>query len=88
MSCARATARRSGSPGRSSSSTSSIVSQRERLLLAALAEGRRSTAELLDAAWSDVPAELRPVAAVSLRAHLDKLEDEGRLPAGVERPSW
>jgi len=61
--------------------------QRERLLLAALAAGRRSTAELLDAAWPDVPAELRPVAAVSLRAHLDKLEDEGRLPAGVERAS-
>jgi len=62
--------------------------RRERLLLAALAAGHRSTVELLDAAWSDVPAELRPVAAVSLRAHLDKLEEEGRLPAGVERPSW
>jgi glyoxylase-like metal-dependent hydrolase (beta-lactamase superfamily II) len=62
--------------------------QRERLLLAALAEGRRSTPELLDAAWSDVPAELRPVAAVSLRAHLDKLDDEGRLPADVERSTW
>lgn len=62
--------------------------QRERRLLAALAEGRRSTAELLDAVWADVPAELRPVAAVSLGAHLDKLEDEGRLPAGVERLSW
>jgi len=62
--------------------------QRERLLLAALDAGRRSTPELLDAAWSDVPAELRPVAAVSLRAHLDKLDDEGRLPADVERPTW
>jgi glyoxylase-like metal-dependent hydrolase (beta-lactamase superfamily II) len=62
--------------------------ERERLLLAALAEGRRSIAELLDAAWSDVPVELRPLAAVSLRAHLDKLEDERRLPAEVERPSW
>ncbi len=62
--------------------------ERERLLLAALAAGSRSTDELLDAAWPDVPAALRPVAAVSLRAHLDKLEDEGRLPAGVERPSW
>jgi glyoxylase-like metal-dependent hydrolase (beta-lactamase superfamily II) len=61
--------------------------QRERLLLAALAAGRRSTPELLDAAWSDVPAELRPVAAVSLRAHLDKLADERRLPSGVERAS-
>ncbi len=62
--------------------------ERERLLLAALAEGHRSIDELLQAAWSDVPAELRPVAAVSLRAHLDKLEDEHRLPADVERPSW
>jgi glyoxylase-like metal-dependent hydrolase (beta-lactamase superfamily II) len=62
--------------------------ERERLLLAALTEGRRSITELLDAAWSDVSAELRPVAAVSLRAHLDKLEDEHRLPADVERPSW
>jgi glyoxylase-like metal-dependent hydrolase (beta-lactamase superfamily II) len=61
--------------------------ERERLLLSALTAGGRSTAELLDAAWTDVPAELRPVAAVSLRAHLDKLEDEGRLPAGVERAS-
>jgi glyoxylase-like metal-dependent hydrolase (beta-lactamase superfamily II) len=61
--------------------------ERERLLLAALAAGCRSTAELLDSAWPDVPAELRPVAAVSLRAHLDKLEEEGLLPAGVERAS-
>jgi glyoxylase-like metal-dependent hydrolase (beta-lactamase superfamily II) len=61
--------------------------QRERLLLAALAAGRRSTDELLDAAWPDVPAELRLLAAVSLRAHLDKLEDEGRLPPCVERAS-
>ncbi len=62
--------------------------ERERLLLAALAAGRRSTSELLDAAWSDVPAELRPVAAVSLRAHLDKLDDEARLPSDVERVLW
>jgi glyoxylase-like metal-dependent hydrolase (beta-lactamase superfamily II) len=61
--------------------------ERERRLLAALVAGRRSTTELLDAAWPDVPAALRPVAAVSLRAHLDKLADEGRLPAGVERAS-
>ncbi len=62
--------------------------QRERLLLAALAEGRRSVKELLDAAWSDVPAALRPAAAVTLLAHLDKLDDEQRLPADVERPRW
>lgn len=63
-------------------------SERERLLLAALAEGRRSVEELLDGAWPDVPATLRPAAAVTLLAHLDKLEEEDRLPAGVERPSW
>ncbi len=58
---------------------------RERRLLAALAEGRRGTEDLLDAAWSDVPEQLRPVAAITLAAHLDKLEEEGLLPDGVER---
>jgi hypothetical protein len=43
--------------------------------------------ELLDGAWSDAPAELRPLAAVTLAAHLDKLAAEGRLPDGVERPA-
>jgi glyoxylase-like metal-dependent hydrolase (beta-lactamase superfamily II) len=60
---------------------------RERLLLAALDRGRRSVGDLLDEAWSDVPPELRGAAAMSLAAHLDKLADEGRLPAGVERPA-
>jgi glyoxylase-like metal-dependent hydrolase (beta-lactamase superfamily II) len=58
---------------------------RERRLLAALAEGRRSTEELLDSAWSDVPAALRPLAAVTLAAHLDKLAEEGRLPLPFAR---
>jgi glyoxylase-like metal-dependent hydrolase (beta-lactamase superfamily II) len=59
---------------------------REKRLVAALDEGRRTVPELLDAAWSDVPETLRPVAAVTLAAHLDKLEDERLLPVGVERP--
>jgi glyoxylase-like metal-dependent hydrolase (beta-lactamase superfamily II) len=59
---------------------------RERRLLAALSDGCRTTDELLDAAWSDAPAELRPAAALTLAAHLEKLDDEGRLPEGVERP--
>jgi glyoxylase-like metal-dependent hydrolase (beta-lactamase superfamily II) len=62
--------------------------ERERLLLGALAEGRRTTEELLDAAWGDVPTVMRPAAAVTLVAHLDKLAEEGRLPDGVERPQW
>jgi glyoxylase-like metal-dependent hydrolase (beta-lactamase superfamily II) len=60
---------------------------RERRLLAALDAGRRTVDELLDAAWDDAPAILRPAAGVTLGAHLDKLEEEGRLPAGVERPA-
>jgi glyoxylase-like metal-dependent hydrolase (beta-lactamase superfamily II) len=51
---------------------------RERRLLAALDSGLRTEDELLDAAWPDAPAELRPFAAVSLRAHLEKLRAEGR----------
>ena len=60
---------------------------RERRLLAALEHGKRGVDELLDEAWSEVPAQLRPAAAATLAAHLDKLADEGRLPDGVERPS-
>jgi glyoxylase-like metal-dependent hydrolase (beta-lactamase superfamily II) len=60
---------------------------RERRLLAALDGGRRTVDELLDAAWSDAPAILRPAAAITLAAHLDKLADEGRLPEGVHRPA-
>ena len=59
---------------------------RERRLLDALAAGKRSVDELLDTVWSDAPAELRRAAAVTLAAHLDKLQAEGRLPDGVERP--
>jgi glyoxylase-like metal-dependent hydrolase (beta-lactamase superfamily II) len=53
---------------------------RERRLLEALDDGLRDRDELLDRVWSEVPAELRPAAAATLAAHLDKLEDEGRLP--------
>ena len=59
---------------------------RERRLVEALDGGLRSADQLLDAVWDDAPAILRPAAAVTLAAHLDKLADEGRLPAGVERP--
>lgn len=59
---------------------------RERRLTEALDGGARTVDELLDAAWSEVPAQLRLAAAVTLAAHLDKLGGEGRLPAGVQRP--
>ena len=56
---------------------------RERRLLAALERGERSREGLLAEAWSDIPAELRPAAALVMEAHLQKLEAEGRLPAGL-----
>ncbi len=55
--------------------------ERERLLLEAIDAGARTEDEMLDLAWSEVPAELRPAARVTLEAHLEKLQDEGRLPA-------
>jgi glyoxylase-like metal-dependent hydrolase (beta-lactamase superfamily II) len=59
---------------------------RERDLIAALSDGLRTTPELLDTVWADVPEALRPLAAVTLAAHLDKLEEERILPPDVQRP--
>jgi glyoxylase-like metal-dependent hydrolase (beta-lactamase superfamily II) len=59
---------------------------RERRLIAALDGGARSVDAMLDQVWDDVPPELRPAAAVTLAAHLEKLEEDGNLPEGVERP--
>jgi len=61
---------------------------REDSLLTALGEGRRSVQELLDAVWPEVSDGLRPLAAVTLAAHLDKLAEEDALPADVERPKF
>ena len=61
---------------------------RENRLIMSLKAGRRTVDELLDDAWSDIPAGLRPAAAVTLAAHLDKLEEDGLLPGGVERPRF
>ena len=58
---------------------------RERRLLAALDAGLRSEDELLDAAWSEVPPELRPAARLTLEAHMEKLRSEGRLPPPASR---
>ncbi len=57
---------------------------RERMLLEALDAGARTEDELLDRAWADVPAPLRFPAGLTLRAHLEKLAAEGRLPEGVD----
>ena len=63
--------------------------ERERLVLEAFDAGARTRDELLDRAWSDVDFESQPylryAAAYTLEAHLEKLDEEGRLPEGVER---
>lgn len=51
--------------------------ERERRLLEAFEAGERSRARLLEAAWSDVPPEMRPAAALAMRAHLEKLAGDG-----------
>jgi glyoxylase-like metal-dependent hydrolase (beta-lactamase superfamily II) len=56
---------------------------RERKLLAALDSGERSRAALLTEAWSDIPVELLPMAAMAMEAHLEKLEGEGRVPGDL-----
>jgi glyoxylase-like metal-dependent hydrolase (beta-lactamase superfamily II) len=59
---------------------------REQRLVAALDAGLRTADDLLDRVWSDANSALLAAATVTLAAHLDKLDEEGRLPAGVERP--
>ena len=60
---------------------------RERRVLEALDAGGRTRDDLLDRAWDDVDFEsapyLRFAAAATLEAHLEKLAEEGRLPAAL-----
>ncbi len=58
---------------------------RERRLLAALADGERSRERLLALVWDDVEPGLRPAAAVVMEAHLEKLDAEGRLPGDLDQ---
>jgi len=58
--------------------------ERERLLLDALEGGARSEGELIRRAWSDAPAALYAATSLTLRAHLEKLALEGRLPDDLE----
>lgn len=50
---------------------------REHRLVEALDDGERSRMRLLERVWDDVPAELRPMAAYAMQAHLEKLAEEG-----------
>jgi glyoxylase-like metal-dependent hydrolase (beta-lactamase superfamily II) len=58
--------------------------EREDRLVAALERGERSRASLLAEVWDDVPEQLRGAAAIAMQAHLEKLEDEGRLPPDIK----
>jgi glyoxylase-like metal-dependent hydrolase (beta-lactamase superfamily II) len=64
--------------------------ERERKVVAAIEAGASSHDELLERAWSDTDLDthpmLREAARLTLDAHLVKLRDEGRLPAGAPRP--
>jgi glyoxylase-like metal-dependent hydrolase (beta-lactamase superfamily II) len=57
--------------------------EREDRLVAAIERGERSRAALLAEVWDDVPEELRGAADIAMQAHLEKLEDEGRLPSDL-----
>lgn len=57
--------------------------EREDRLVAAIERGKRSRAALLAEVWDDVPEELRGAAAIAMQAHLEKLDDEGRLPTDL-----
>ena len=57
--------------------------EREDRLVAALGRGERSRATLLADVWDDVPEQLRGAAAIAMQAHLEKLQDEGRLPSDL-----
>jgi glyoxylase-like metal-dependent hydrolase (beta-lactamase superfamily II) len=58
--------------------------ERQRRLETALERGERSRAALVAEVWDDVPPPLRGAAAVAMQAHLEMLEDQGRLPADLE----
>ena len=60
--------------------------ERERRLLAALADGLRDEDDLLDRVWDDAPAALRIASRLTMHAHLRKLAAEGRLPGGMVPP--
>ncbi|MCW5967425.1 MAG: MBL fold metallo-hydrolase [Blastocatellales bacterium] len=53
--------------------------ERENQILALLAHSPQSIAEMVARIYADVPAALHPLAAASVTAHLEKLEQEGRV---------
>ena len=58
---------------------------RERQILAALAAGERTSAQLVESIYADTDRSLWNVAALQLRAHLDKLVQDGLVKLRGER---
>jgi glyoxylase-like metal-dependent hydrolase (beta-lactamase superfamily II) len=52
--------------------------ERERQMLAALADGPRTISEIVETIYAGYPTEVQPLAARSVLAHLLKLSEEGR----------
>lgn len=59
---------------------------RERQILAAIADGRETVPEMVDAIYTDIPESLKPAAARSVLAHLVMLADEGRVACDRDAP--
>src|SRR5258708_2221175 len=65
--------------------------EREHQVLAGLAAGKETVAGLVAAIYADEDPELHPVAALSVTAHLQKLEREGRVrrvPGASGEDAW
>lgn len=59
--------------------------ERERKVLAAVAEGARSIRDIVSTAYDDTPPHLHPVATYSALAHLEKLAAEGKVDQRDDR---
>ena len=57
--------------------------ERERQVLAAVAEGATSISEMRARIYPDLDPRLHRAAEIQIRAHLIKLEEEGRVPRGL-----
>lgn len=62
--------------------------ERERQILEAVAGGRESVGAVVEHVYADVDAELHPLAALSVAAHLRKLHDERRVAFSEPGAVW
>ena len=61
--------------------------EREEQIVEALEAGDRTPEAIVSRVYTAVPEKLHPLAARSVIAHLEKLRDDGRLPAGMVVPA-